>query len=308
MSSTPMDCIGRGGMVARLDLKWSMLAAVMVLDAIWMISGRWSIQLESVWTCLLFVLAFVAPLAFKRLRQSANTVHFCEATAFSILFAKSAAVLSYLVVSTNFPLVDAPLAAMDKWLGFDWPSYDRWVVAHPYYQRAIRFAYASMANQIWLVAAFLSFTGRLARLRVFLLLSSTTLLFAIFAALFFPAASAAKYFQAQTHMAVPGFSQFEPLRAGTLTTIDLNAMQGLVSMPSFHTIMAILFCWAVRRTPAAFVLIPLNIALVLATPTEGGHYLVDVIAGAVVAFGAIAVLDRPAARNAAGLELKQTIA
>ncbi|WP_424062176.1 phosphatase PAP2 family protein [Paraburkholderia sp.] len=308
MSSTPMGSIGRGGMVARLDLKWSMLAAVMVLDAVWMIRGRWSIQLESVRTCLLIVLAFAAPLAFRRIRQHSNAVHFCEAMAFSLLFAKSGAVLSYLVVTTNFPLVDGTLAAMDKRLGFDWLSYYRSVGAHPYYHRAIRFAYTNMVNEIWFVAAFLSFTGRLSRLRAFLQLSSVTLLVAIFVSLFFPAASAAKYFQAQTHVGVPGFSQFEPLRAGTLTTIDLNAMQGLVSMPSFHTIMAILFCWAVRRTPAALVLIPLNIALVLATPTEGGHYLVDVIAGAVVAFCAIAVLDRREAKSVSGLELKQTAA
>lgn len=308
MSSTPIGSIGRGGMVARLDLKWSMLAAVMVLDAVWTISGQWPIQFESVRTCFLIVLAFAAPLAFKCLHQNANGIHFYEIMAFSLPFAKSGAVLSYLAVTTNFRLVDAPLAAMDKCLGFDWLSYHRWVGAHPNYHRAIRFAYASMVNQIWLIAAFLSFTGRLSRLRAFLQLSSVTLLVAILVSLFFPAASAAKYFQAQTHVGVPGFSQFEPLRAGTLTTIDLNAMQGLVSMPSFHTIMAILFCWAVRRTPAALVLIPLNIALVLATPTEGGHYLVDVIAGAVVAFCAIAVLDRREAKSVSGLELKQTAA
>lgn len=301
-----MSTIGRGGIVARLDLKWSMLAVVMALDAAWLIASRWSIQLESVWTCLLIVIAFSTPLVFKRFRQNAQIAHFCQAIAFSVLFAKSGAVLSYLAVSTNLPLVDSTLAVMDKRLGFDWLSYYRWVGAHAHYHRVIQFAYASMVNQIWVVVAYLSFTGRFARLRAFLELSSSTLLVAVFVSIFVPAASAAKYFQAQTHVVASGFSQFEPLRAGTLKTIDLNAMQGLVSMPSFHTIMAILFCWAVRRTPGAFVLIPLNVALVLATPTEGGHYLVDVIAGGCVALFAIVIHSRRGARNAGELRFRQT--
>jgi membrane-associated phospholipid phosphatase len=308
MSSTPVGSIGRSGIPVRLDLKWSVLACVMALDVVWLVADRWSIRPESVWPCLVMLIAFATPLAIKRFRQNANIAHFCEAIVFSVLVAKSGAVLSYLVVSTNLPLVDASLNAMDRHLGFDWLGYYGWVKTHAHYHRVIRFAYQSMVNQIWVVVAYLSFTGRFARLRAFLELSFSTLLFAILVSLFAPAASAAKYFQAQTHDAVSGFSQFEPLRAGTLRMIDLDAMQGLVSMPSFHTIMAILFCWSVRRTPAAFILIPLNIALILATPIEGGHYLVDVIAGGFVVFCAIVIHSRKRAQSANEMELNRTIA
>jgi membrane-associated phospholipid phosphatase len=60
-------------------------------------------------------------------------------------------------------------------------------------------------------------------------------------------------------------------------------VQGLVSLPSYHAAMGLLFIWAFRHVrllfPAAVVL---NIALLASTPTHGGHYLVDVIAGLLV--------------------------
>lgn len=45
-----------------------------------------------------------------------------------------------------------------------------------------------------------------------------------------------------------------------------------------------LFPYSVRRTRWAFwILAPLNAAMILSTPSVGGHYLVDVIAGCLVA-------------------------
>src|SRR5258707_746998 len=40
-------------------------------------------------------------------------------------------VLSYLVMSTNLPLADGELAAIDRALGFDWPRFIRWIQARP---------------------------------------------------------------------------------------------------------------------------------------------------------------------------------
>ena len=56
--------------------------------------------------------------------------------------------------------------------------------------------------------------------------------------------------------------------------------QGLVSMPSFHTALAVLFTYSLRRIGWLFsIAVPLNVVMILSTPTQGGHYLADVVAG-----------------------------
>ena len=69
---------------------------------------------------------------------------------------------------------------------------------------------------------------------------------------------------------------FEPLRDGTFKLIDLGNMQGLVSIPSFHTVLAILLSHAMRRTRVAAVFWVLNAWMIVSTPLRqplpGRHY------------------------------------
>jgi hypothetical protein len=67
-------------------------------------------------------------------------------------------------------------------------------------------------------------------------------------------------------------------------------MQGIVAMPSYHTVLAVLFTYAFRGTGLlGYGIAVLNVAMLFSIPPVGGHYLVDVLAGAMLAFGAIAV-------------------
>jgi membrane-associated phospholipid phosphatase len=71
----------------------------------------------------------------------------------------------------------------------------------------------------------------------------------------------------------------------------LSGMTGVVSFPSFHTAMALAYCWAFRKTGiVGGAIIALNIVMLCAVPFFGGHYLVDMIAGAAAMLIALAVL------------------
>jgi len=81
----------------------------------------------------------------------------------------------------------------------------------------------------------------------------------------------------------------DALRAGRLSVLDPENAIGLVSFPSFHAAAAILFIWGswpfrTLRAPA----IALNVAMTGTAFVEGSHYLVDIIAGTLVALVAIA--------------------
>ena len=67
-------------------------------------------------------------------------------------------------------------------------------------------------------------------------------------------------------------------------------MEGIVTMPSYHTVLAVLLTYAFRRTGlVGYGIATLNFVMLLSIPPIGGHYLVDVLAGGALALGAIAV-------------------
>ena len=53
--------------------------------------------------------------------------------------------------------------------------------------------------------------------------------------------------------------------------------------------MALLLAYAMRATVLLPVFVVLNAAMLASTPVDGGHYLVDVLAGAALAIGLIAL-------------------
>src|SRR5262249_9538447 len=91
------------------------------------------------------------------------------------------------------------------------------------------------------------------------------------------------------------------LRNGSLSVIDLSALQGVVSFPSFHTILGVMTIYALRDT--RWLMVPvllLNGTMIVATMPVGGHHLVDVLAGAGLTFGAILLVRRIARPTTSG--------
>jgi membrane-associated phospholipid phosphatase len=68
-------------------------------------------------------------------------------------------------------------------------------------------------------------------------------------------------------------------------------MEGLVTFPSFHTTLGILIVYAVRDFKVLAIFVgALNAVMIVATMPEGGHHLVDVLAGAGVALASISTV------------------
>jgi membrane-associated phospholipid phosphatase len=86
---------------------------------------------------------------------------------------------------------------------------------------------------------------------------------------------------------------FTALRNGSLSMIDLSALQGVVSFPSFHTVLGVITIYALRDT--RWLMVPvflLNGTMIVSTLPVGGHHLLDVLAGAGLTFGAILLVRR----------------
>lgn len=220
------------------------------------------------------------PLTLTRYRNnlSIRTVILC--TALFICFSMTAADFSYLVVSTNAPLVDDKLAAFDRMLGFDWPRMFEWVGRHKLLSTLCGLAYSSVAVQIAVVTTCLAFTRRFKQLAEFDLIFVITAIATIGLSGIFPAEGPFKYYAAVAHADASMLSDFEPTRQGALRTVDFVTAQGLVSIPSFHAIMALLLIYGGRPTRILPLMLMINAVVLLSTPTRGGHYLVGLFAGA----------------------------
>ena len=95
-----------------------------------------------------------------------------------------------------------------------------------------------------------------------------------------------------------------PTRAGILRHLQLLNLGGIVTFPSFHAASAVLYTWALwplRWSRPLVVLV--NGVMLAATPLNGGHYFVDVIAGVAIAVSAI-VAARQTGRVIARLQFR----
>lgn len=74
------------------------------------------------------------------------------------------------------------------------------------------------------------------------------------------------------------------LRDGTMGVLKFGNDEGMIQLPSFHTVLAIMLTYNLRHNRWLFaVAVALNTLLILSCPSEGCHYFIDLFAGALVA-------------------------
>jgi hypothetical protein len=209
-------------------------------------------------------------------------------------------ILTYLATAAALPLRDALLVVLDQQLGFHWLSFLGATNDHPLLATLLTKAYGSTALSAQGVIVWLALRGSGERLSEFLALLCFSSVGLAVGMLLIPAAGANVYFAPQPQLfdnfasdgKLWGFlDTFHGLRDGSLRTIDMSSVQGVVSFPSFHTMLGVIITYALRDTRALlFPAILLNGTMIVATLPVGGHYLADVVAGAAVCIAGIQVL------------------
>lgn len=198
-------------------------------------------------------------------------------------------------LGSRFDYRDSWLRSADAAFGFDWPLYAAFVTGHPLVAGAMKFAYASLLPQFFLIAIALVMGGEHRRLKSFILAVGSTLALTLAIFVFMPA---------RAHQSGALLAALNEMRSAGAHTVLVDKLNGIISFPSYHTQAACLFIWACWQMPyLRWPVLFLNLILIAATPIDGGHYAVDVLAGALIAattvfllsVGRVAVLHR---RNA----------
>lgn len=212
--------------------------------------------------------------------------------------------LALALAGTNLPYRDAELMAIDRVLfPIDWLAVSTAMTANKPIAVLLNLSYSAIVWQGFIVIFALVVAGKLRRMRVFLLAWVMCLFFVL---AIFPLVPALGFY---LHMGVPPdampnvikqvawqhIDSLQPIRDGVLRDIPISLYSGVVTFPSFHAGASILYAWAFYgvaplRVPA-FVL---NGAMLISSMPIGGHYIIDIVAGAFLAVVALKLAQKVA--------------
>ncbi len=258
-------------------IAWALVGSMALLDTAWCVHVGLSI--DRLWIpagAVGLLLAIAA--AYRRRSRALSTK--AGSGGLWIAFAVAGCVLTYLAATCSRPLQDAALTDMDRALGFDWLTLYDAMLAHPALHRTLALAYASLAPQITLSVLLLPAR----RNHEMVVLATLALLPTVAVSLLWPALGPFTA-HAVTATYLPDLLA---LRGSGPWRFDAPALEGIVTMPAYHATLAVLFAYGWRGMGMLTgIAVALNAVMLLSVPPVGGHYLVDVLAGAVIALLAV---------------------
>ena len=202
-------------------------------------------------------------------------------------------VASYPAAAESSGFADRSLEHIDRLLGFDWVRWYDFIASHPLLQLLGSWAYASIYVSPVLLLGHFAIAGRQAQARLFMASFWFAAILTLILFIAFPARGPLAYLWRGPIPYMPTSALYQAvlipiLRAHALHQIGLDALRGLVCVPSFHTESAVLYiaaAWPIARL--RWPILAMNIAMLLSTPVEGTHYLSDMLGGALVALFAL---------------------
>jgi hypothetical protein len=227
---------------------------------------------------------------YRRIRPDERIAALAHMAAITLVFTMLAAILSYTVISLWHPsLIDGYLVAADRAIGIDWLAAYQWVVAHRTLYLILRVIYFTLIPQMVALLVILNFLGKIDRAWELLWLFIVACLGCLALSAIWPAAGAFDYFHVQPETSYLGV--FRSLRDQTLKVISHDKVEGIITFPSLHASLALLFAYATRGVKILFpVFVVLNVIVFIATPFIGGHHFADLWGGVVLTLVTVLVI------------------
>jgi membrane-associated phospholipid phosphatase len=236
-------------------------------------------------------LCFYSRIVFPR---AVRIGHGMEAAFIIIVLGLSLACLSYLGAMADLPLRDGEMIAFERHLGFDWlqimGALDRW----PAVLKLLDGAYATFTSQLIATVLVLVIARRRSELDRFFITFVCATVIAVTASAFVPTVGPMSALAGNVefaNLATLGRATGETvmaLRHGALKTIELDAINGIISFPSLHAAVAVIVPFTLRwNKPLFWPIAALDGVMLISAVPSGNHYVADVLGGVVVAVLAI---------------------
>jgi len=270
------------------------IAALAVCDWLW---ARHAGLTFSHWTQVVVLTGLLLAIGFfyGSIRRNAQLADMALWGALVAAFSVTAAIFTYLTATLPFPLTDRELVGIDAGLGFTWPAWFHFVNSHPLLKGLFVILYTSLLPECAASVLYFAHRGRNDRIAEFLFGALLSILITATISGIFPALGAFAHFGVSGPAWASYPSHLLALRQGTAASFAVPEFQGIITMPSYHTVLAILIIYVYRGCGRLFALaLALNGLMLLSLPSEGGHYVIDVIAGVAVVAVTIAITSAAA--------------
>ena len=274
---------------------WAVLGAMLVLDMVWARLTGFAFHMYSsgdggINLYIPAVLAAVFTLAVMARGKWPNLSRALFSFLFLAFLIKAGLMMNYLGAHEAYPLIDAALHRMDVALGFDWMAHVAWVNSHPAAVSTLVYVYQKIAVALTLVFFILAIARDARRLHEYVTLWFLSVMVVNICSVFLPAAGAYAFLHPSADVIgnMPDMAgrywlkDFMALRSGEMTSATFGHVTGIVAFPSFHAIAALLTTWVLRDRKIFFWPFAIfNLISLVSAISIGGHYLTDLIGGAV---------------------------
>jgi hypothetical protein len=271
--------------------------AVVGIDALWLSIEHFDVDISGYLTIASASLGLAAVgLFYVFIRKDARLSAMLLGTSFLIAFSAAFAVLNYFLLTIAGPRIDNILAAVDRAMGVDWPAMMAFAADHPKFNFVLLLAYRSVMFQIAFLIACLGWRARSDEILSFCLALAAGAAVTVTIWTLSPSFGAFSVYElpanVQGRLTLALDSRYAHELAALLTNgpgrISPNELKGLIGFPSFHIVLAILVTWYARSWKVIFLpLSVLNTVVLVSTPIQGGHHVIDLVGGIAVAALAI---------------------
>lgn len=205
-------------------------------------------------------------------------------------------IASYMAASMNMPLSDHALALADRAILFDWESFIAFIDSQPVFSHTLAFAYSSLAAQLLALPVILGFAGRYKRIYVMILSYGVICYLTCFVSIWFPAAGTYAFYgpssvrvdNINNYYGFAFLADFNAVRESAAFNLTVQNADGIITFPSLHAAGALLCAWAAwGLKPLRYPLAVWNTLMTVSAVSHGSHYLVDIIAGLLLAAASI---------------------
>lgn len=268
-------------------LFWLALSLVSV-DIAWACLVHFDIDRAAYLRLALLALGlFAGGLVYQTLRPDPALAAMLMGASFLTAFSAAASVLNYFLLTVAGPRIDGLLAAADHALGFDWYRVMLAMARHPFLNGIFFQVYNLILPEIALVLIALAWSGQVEKVYRFCLAIAVGALIAIAIWALFPSLGAESLYTlppaiaSRLTLAVTcdyGRALVQLLHNGPghITPADLR---GLIAFPSYHGVLALILAWyAWRVSWLRWPILVINAVVLICTPIQGGHHMVDVLA------------------------------
>jgi hypothetical protein len=264
-----------------------------IADCIWASLGHFTLDLAAYLKLALMSAGLMAGAAFYRtVRPEPQLSAMLFGAGFLCAFSAGASVLNYFLITVVGKPIDPVLVQADRMLGFDWYKVMVGMADHPWLNEAFFRIYNLVLPEMAILVVALAWSGHAAKVYRYCLAVAIGALIAISIWAVIPSLGAKSLYTlplavtSRLNLSVTTDYGRDLLRLlhdgpGYITPADLR---GLIAFPSYHGVLAILLIWYAR--PVRWLRWPflaINTMVLICTPEQGGHHLVDVLAAFPVA-------------------------